>query len=138
MSLPLLLEPAHLAAALRLLEWDQETYMPNGVAENRAEQIGVVAGILGPSLARFTHDQLVPLYLGTYLGMICLHLIVLAISAVTGVDGNPPYASPLDPANLTLDSYRLLASDDLYFVALLNSLRTGEPQAASNNPAKQP
>jgi MFS family permease len=40
---------------------------------------GVVAGILGPSLARFTHDQLVPLYLGTYLGMICLHLIVLAI-----------------------------------------------------------
>lgn len=37
---------AHLAAALRLLEWDQETYMPSGVAENRAEQIGVLTSVL--------------------------------------------------------------------------------------------
>ena len=73
-----------------------------------------------------------PLWRGTVVGAPMLwlllffvvpYMIVLAISAVTGVDGNPPYASPLDPANLTLDSYRLLASDDLYIVALLNSLR---------------
>lgn len=37
---------AHLAAALRLLEWDQETYMPNGVAGNRAEQIGTLSSVL--------------------------------------------------------------------------------------------
>ncbi len=37
---------AHLAAALRLLEWDQETYMPSGVAEMRAEQIGVLTSVL--------------------------------------------------------------------------------------------
>ncbi len=40
---------------------------------------GVAASVLGPSLARYTHDQLVPLYLGTYLAMIVLHLGVLTI-----------------------------------------------------------
>jgi putrescine transport system permease protein len=44
-------------------------------------------------------------------------LIVLAISLVASTDGEPPFASPLNLANLTLDSYRLLASDDLYIVA---------------------
>lgn len=37
---------ADLAAALRLLEWDQETFMPAGVLESRAQQIGVLAGVL--------------------------------------------------------------------------------------------
>ena len=39
-------EHADLAAALRLLEWDQETFMPAGVLECRARQIGLLAGIL--------------------------------------------------------------------------------------------
>jgi carboxypeptidase Taq len=39
-------EHADLAAALRLLEWDQETFMPAGVLESRARQIGLLAGIL--------------------------------------------------------------------------------------------
>jgi carboxypeptidase Taq len=37
---------ADLAAALRLLEWDQETYMPAGVAGARARQIGTLAAAL--------------------------------------------------------------------------------------------
>ncbi|MCK6554401.1 carboxypeptidase M32 [Candidatus Binatia bacterium] len=37
---------ADLAAALQLLEWDQETFMPAGVAEERARQIGTVAALL--------------------------------------------------------------------------------------------
>lgn len=37
---------ADLAAALQLLEWDQETFMPAGVANERARQIGTVAGLL--------------------------------------------------------------------------------------------
>lgn len=36
---------ADLAAALHLLEWDQETYMPAGVVEARAEQIGTLAAV---------------------------------------------------------------------------------------------
>lgn len=39
-------EQADLAAALRLLEWDQETFMPAGVLESRARQIGLLAGVL--------------------------------------------------------------------------------------------
>ncbi len=42
---------------------------------------GVVAGVLGPSLARWTHDQWVPLYLGTYGAMVVLHMIVFTILA---------------------------------------------------------
>ncbi len=37
---------ADIAAALRLLEWDQETFMPAGAAEGRARQIGTVAAVL--------------------------------------------------------------------------------------------
>jgi len=37
---------ADLAAAQQLLEWDQETYMPAGVGDERARQIGTVAALL--------------------------------------------------------------------------------------------
>jgi len=37
---------AQLAAALRLLEWDQETYMPAGASDGRAEQIGILSSVL--------------------------------------------------------------------------------------------
>ncbi len=50
-------------------------------------------------------------------------VIVFAISLVTATDGQPPFASPLSPANLNLDNYRLLLSDDLYAVAFGNALR---------------
>jgi len=37
---------ADLAAALRLLEWDQETFMPGGVLASRARQIGTLSALL--------------------------------------------------------------------------------------------
>jgi MFS family permease len=40
---------------------------------------GVVAGVIGPSLVRWTHDQWVPLYLATYAGMVGVHLVVFTI-----------------------------------------------------------
>ena len=40
---------------------------------------GVVAGVIGPSLVRWTHDQWVPLYLATYAGMVGVHLAVFTI-----------------------------------------------------------
>jgi predicted MFS family arabinose efflux permease len=40
---------------------------------------GVVAGTLGPAIARATYDSLMPLYLGTYLSMIVLHAIVFVV-----------------------------------------------------------
>ena len=40
---------------------------------------GVVAGLIGPSLVRWTHDQWVPIYLATYAAMVCLHLVVFVV-----------------------------------------------------------
>ena len=40
---------------------------------------GVVAGVIGPSLVRWTHDQWMPLYLATYAGMVGVHLAVFTI-----------------------------------------------------------
>jgi carboxypeptidase Taq len=37
---------ADLAAALHLLEWDQETFMPAGALDSRARQIGTLAALL--------------------------------------------------------------------------------------------
>jgi len=50
-------------------------------------------------------------------------VIVAGISLVPALDAVPPFASPLNPANWTLDSYRLLLFDDLYVAAFLNALR---------------
>lgn len=40
---------------------------------------GVVAGILGPSLVRLTHDVWVPIYLATYAAMFALHAVVFIL-----------------------------------------------------------
>jgi len=40
---------------------------------------GVVAGIIGPSIVRFSHDQILPLYLATYIGLIGIHAVVFII-----------------------------------------------------------
>jgi putrescine transport system permease protein len=50
-------------------------------------------------------------------------VIVAGISLVPALDSSPPFASPLNPANWTLDSYRLLIHDDLYAAAFANALR---------------
>ena len=40
---------------------------------------GVISGVLGPTLVRWTHDQWVPLYLATYATMVCVHLAVFTV-----------------------------------------------------------
>jgi putrescine transport system permease protein len=52
-------------------------------------------------------------------------LIVLKISLATSVVANPPYTPLVDGGQLQLhlDSYALLASDDLYVFAYVNSLK---------------
>jgi MFS family permease len=53
---------------------------------------GVVAGVIGPSLVRWTHDEWAPLYLATYAGMVGVHLVVLAIMSF--VRFPPPQEAP--------------------------------------------
>ena len=40
---------------------------------------GVVAGVLGPSLVRWTHDIVLPLYLATFVALVCIHVIVFTV-----------------------------------------------------------
>lgn len=40
---------------------------------------GVLAGTIGPALTRATFDALMPIYLGTYLSMIAIHVVVFVI-----------------------------------------------------------
>jgi putrescine transport system permease protein len=64
-------------------------------------------------------------YLWLALFFLAPFLIVLKISVATGVVANPPYTPLVEDGALQvyLDNYALLASDDLYVVALFNSLR---------------
>ena len=58
---------------------------------------GVAAGIIGPSLARLTHDRFMPIYIGTFGAMVCLHLVVFMVMSFIKF---PP---PMRPAS-TADS----------------------------------
>lgn len=71
------------------------SYRPKAIAWVTAG--GVVAGIIGPSLTRWTHDQLMPLYLATYLGMIGLHIAVFTVMSFIRF----PRSLPEDPAGAT-------------------------------------
>ena len=75
-------------------------------ASHRAKAIswvtagGVVAGMIGPGLVRWTHDQWVPIYLATYAAMFVLHAAVFVVvsfvrfpeapAGAAGRAGEPP------------------------------------------------
>jgi MFS family permease len=40
---------------------------------------GIVAAVLGPSLVRWTHDQWVPIYVGTYAAIFLLHAVIFTV-----------------------------------------------------------
>ena len=40
---------------------------------------GVAAGIIGPALARITHDIWMPMYIGTYVAIVGLHIVVFIV-----------------------------------------------------------
>jgi MFS family permease len=40
---------------------------------------GVVAGIIGPAVAHWSYDKLMPIYVGTYLSMIGVHIVVFTV-----------------------------------------------------------
>jgi predicted MFS family arabinose efflux permease len=54
-------------------------------ASHRAKAIswvtagGVVAGVIGPSLVRWTHDIVLPLYLATFVALVIIHIVVFTV-----------------------------------------------------------
>nr|WP_263967734.1 MFS transporter [Roseomonas sp. SXEYE001] len=88
---------------------------------------GVAAAVLGPSLVRWTHDQLVPLYLATYIGMVCVHITVFTLMSfirfppqaeVKAVPGGGAQAENLLPAR----PLRVIASQPRFIAAALSGM----------------
>jgi MFS family permease len=87
---------------------------------------GVVAGIIGPSMVRWTHEMVMPTYLGTYIGMIGFHVIVFTIMAFirfpaplskTVPPGGAP-AKPMEPARRLSE----IAAQPKFIVAVIGGM----------------
>ena len=63
---------------------------------------GVVAGMIGPGVAHWAYDLVMPLYLGTYMSMVVVHLIVLTIMSFIKI---PPMSAP-EPGATGLEAAR--------------------------------
>jgi MFS family permease len=86
---------------------------------------GVVAGIIGPSLARWTHDQWMPLYLATYASMIGLHVIVFTIMSFIrfpavqdSAGSSAAQGAPLPPPR----PLREIAAQPRFIVAVISAM----------------
>ena len=84
---------------------------------------GVVAGVIGSSLVRWTHDQWVPLYLATYAAMVGVHLVVFTIMSF--IRFPPPQEAAGPGAEASADSVapprplRAIASQPRFVAAAL-------------------
>ena len=76
---------------------------------------GVAAGVIGPALARWTHDQLVPMYTATYAAMVLLHIVVFAVMSFIRF----PPVPKADPAQGPQRSLWEIASQPTYIVAVI-------------------
>ncbi len=91
---------------------------------------GVVAGIIGPTMVRLTHEQLMPTYLATYLGMIGLHVIVFAmmgfirfpsLQSQPGTAGSGMSAAPSGPV-APPRPLREIAAQPRFIVAVIGGM----------------
>jgi len=56
---------------------------------------GIAAGIIGPGLTRLTHDVMVPIYLGTYVAMIAVHMLVFVVMSRIRFPATQPGEAPV-------------------------------------------
>ena len=64
---------------------------------------GVVAGVIGPAMVRWTHDKVEPTYLATYGGMIVFHMIVFTIMSFIRFPSHLPVAAVATAGGVTSD-----------------------------------
>ncbi len=60
---------------------------------------GVVAGIIGPSVAQWSYELMVPMYVATYLSMVGVHIIVFTVMSFIKF---PPMKEPAPAAGVTV------------------------------------
>jgi predicted MFS family arabinose efflux permease len=76
---------------------------------------GVVAAILGPTLARVTHDQMQPLYIATYVAMFGMHVVIFTVMSFIRF---PPVPAP-SKADGVARPLREIAAQPTFIVAVL-------------------
>ena len=79
---------------------------------------GVVAAILGPTLARVTHDQWVPMYAATYAAMVAMHAIIFTVMSFIKF---PPVPVPTRAEGVARP-LREIASQPDYIVAVVAAM----------------
>ena len=76
---------------------------------------GVAAAIIGPTLARWTHDQWEPMYSATYAAMVVIHIVIFTIMSFIKF---PPVAAPTRAEGVARPLWRVAAQPD-YVVAVI-------------------
>lgn len=69
-------------ASLQMYRFAAVELVPSGYRAKAISWVtagGVVAGIIGPALAHWSYDKLVPLYIGTYAAMVGVHMVVFTV-----------------------------------------------------------
>ena len=79
---------------------------------------GIAAGIIGPLVARWTHDLWVPLYIGTYVAMVMVHVVVFTIMSFIDFPPVPRDAAPGKVDETARPLWRI-ASQPTFFVAVI-------------------
>ncbi|MBW6396258.1 MFS transporter [Roseomonas sp. HJA6] len=83
---------------------------------------GVVAGILGPSLVRLTHDAWVPIYLATYAAMFALHAIVFTVVSFIRFPPVPVGTGGTAAEALAPRHLRLIAAQPRFVAAVISAM----------------
>ncbi len=85
---------------------------------------GVAAGVIGPGLARWTHDQVMPLYLATYAAMIGLHIVVFTVMSFITFPDSTPVPAQTGPvkAELPPRSLWVIAAQPAFFLSVITAM----------------
>jgi hypothetical protein len=69
----------------------------HALAISRVTAGGIMAGIIGPVLVQWSYDKLMPIYVGTYLTMVAVHVVVFTIMSFIDF---PPMREPVAAAGI--------------------------------------
>jgi Major Facilitator Superfamily len=85
---------------------------------------GVAAGIIGPAVVQWSYDTLTPIYLGTYLAMIGVHVVVFTIMSFIRFPSmrEPSAPAGMAPAPVPPRSLREIASQPRYAAAVIAAM----------------
>ena len=79
---------------------------------------GVAAAIIGPTLARWTHDQMQPLYIATYATMVVMHAVIFTVMSFIKF---PPVTVPTRAEGVARPLWEI-ASQPTYIVAVIAAM----------------